>query len=161
MKSAHAVDRVGEILDQFEMSPVRTKTILIVGPHGSGKTKVLQDIAETKGFTRINVNLEVGKRLLEVPEKRRAFKLESVLDAIIEENGKGQSTVLLDNIELLFSPELQVDPLHILENIGRTQPVVVSWPGSSANGALTYAEPGHPEYRIYREFDSYIVNMEE
>jgi hypothetical protein len=60
-----------------------------------------------------------------------------------------EEVVLLDNIEILFDPSLQQDPLRLLLNLSRNRTLVVSWNGQIKNNILSYAEPGHPEYRRY------------
>jgi hypothetical protein len=161
MNIQQTVEQVYAYWEQFESSPVRTKTILIVGHHGSGKTRVINRIVEEKRLTRINLNLELGKRLVELPEKRRSLKVVSVLDDILDEYKNNPRQILLDNIELLFSVELQIEPLHLLENCGKSRSIVAAWPGELNNGTLVYAEPGHHEYKAYRDFDSFIITMEE
>ena len=153
--------RIYDLIDQINSSPVRTKTILLVGAHGAGKTQVLTKAAEDYGTTRINLNLELGKRLNEVPEKRRAIKAPSFLDEIIDASPEGEKPLIFDNIELLFSPELELESLALLEDAGRRATLIVSWPGTIIGGSLSYAEPGYKEYKTYRNFDSFTVSMEE
>ncbi len=150
-----------ELVQQIQSVPVRTKTILLVGAHGSGKTQVLTKVAEDLDTIRVNLNLELGKRLNEVPEKRRALRTPSFLDEIIDTYQKGEKPLILDNIELLFSPELELEPLSLLEDAGRQTMIIVAWSGVLQNGSLSYAEPGYKEYKTYRNFDSFTVSMEE
>ena len=56
---------------------------------------------------------------------------------------------MLDNTEILFHPDLGHDPLRLLQNLSRNRTVVASWSGTAQDGRLTYAAPGHPEYRRY------------
>lgn len=153
--------RIHELVQQIHQSPVRTRTILLVGSHGSGKTQVLTKVAEDLGTTRVNLNLELGNRLNEVPEKRRALKTPSFLDEIIDTYQEGEKPLILDNIELLFSPELELEPLSLLEDAGRRTMIIAAWPGVLQNGSLSYAEPGYKEYKTYRNFDSFTITMEE
>lgn len=150
-----------ELARQIRNSPVRTKTILLVGQHGSGKTQVLTKAAEDFGTTRINLNLELGKRLNEVPERRRALKTPACIDEILDAYQEDEKPLIFDNIELLFSSELELEPLSLLEDAGRRATLIVSWPGTITGGSLTYAEPGYKEYKTYRNFDSFTVSMEE
>lgn len=153
--------RIYQLIEQIERSPVRTRTILLVGAHGTGKTRVLEKVAEELGTERIILNLELGKRLNEVPEKRRAMKTPSFLDEITDTHQQKGKPLIFDNIELLFSPELELEPLSLLEEVGRRTTIIVAWPGALQNGTLSYAEPGYKEYKTYRGFDSFTVSMEE
>lgn len=65
-----------------------------------------------------------------------------------DEHAKGD-LLLLDNLELLFDPSLQLDPLDVLKRHAHARRVVAVWPGQLRDGRLSYAELGHPEYREY------------
>ena len=62
--------------------------------------------------------------------------------------------VALDNIELLFDPALHQDPLVCLQGLSRNKTLIAAWGGNYVGGVLTYAEPGHPEYRRYERPDA-------
>jgi hypothetical protein len=68
--------------------------------------------------------------------------------------------VMLDNIELLFAPELEQDPLRLLQRLSRNLTIVAAWPGTVDGGCLTYAEPGHPETRRYSSPQACIVSAD-
>ena len=67
--------------------------------------------------------------------------------------------VLVDNLELLFSPNLLQDPLKLLQGAARNRTIVAAWPGTLSGRQLTYAEPSHPEYRRYPELDTLCLSM--
>lgn len=133
------------------------RLVLLVGKIDSGKTRVLQDVADAFGTSIINVNLALSIQLLELTAKQRFLRLPGILDQITD---KAQSPVVLDNLEILFSEVLQQDPLRLLQGLSRNRAVVASWNGTSFGGRLVYAEPGHPEYRSYDSVDALIVNMD-
>ncbi len=95
----------------------------------------------------MNLNLTLSQRLLSLTPRQRVLQLSQVAEAIVRE--ADSETVLLDNIELLFEPSLKQDPLRLLQGISRNRTIVASWNGTVIEGYLTYAEPGHPEYRRY------------
>jgi hypothetical protein len=64
--------------------------------------------------------------------------------------------MLLDNIEVLFDTMLKIDPLRLLENLSRSRTIIATWPGQLVDNRLVYAEPWHPEYRTYNQFDARI-----
>jgi hypothetical protein len=131
------------------------RLVLLTGPPGSGKTSVLQSLSQAQGSTLHNLNLLLTERLLELTRKQRALRVSRILD---EELGKlGEEVVLLDNLEALFDPELQQDPLRLLQGLARNRTLVCSWPGTFDGRYLTYAEPGHPEWRRYDQPDAAIV----
>ena len=131
---------------------------LIVGPLGAGKTPILKSLASRLDVPVTNVNLELSAKLLAYPTATRPFRVVSIFEELID----GQKDpVLLDNIEVLFDPTLRIDPLRLLENLSRCRTIVATWPGTLVDNRLVYAEPWHPEYRTYSQFDAhpFCVNV--
>lgn len=120
------------------------RLVLVVGPHGSGKTAALLDVASRTGYPYVNVSLELSRRLLDLPARQRSRQVLPLLGSVIGESD--QAVVLLDNLEILFEPTLRQRPLDVLRRLARTRTIVASWHGTVKDGTLTYAMPGHPEY---------------
>ena len=132
------------------------RLVLLVGESGSGKTQLLREFAGEIGSEVININLLLSAELLGLSEKQRMLHLPEILDMIV---GKGQVTVVLDNIEILFDQRLKQDPLRLLQLMSRNRSVVAAWNGKIEQGRLIYAEPGHPEYRQYDGKELLFVGM--
>ena len=124
------------------------RLVVLVGPLGTGKTAALRQFAEGQRTPLININLELSRALLDVPRTQRAVAAPRLLKEIVE--AVPGDTVVLDNIEMLFAPDLQLDPLRALQQVARDRTVVASWNGRIQAGRLLYAEPSHPEYRDYK-----------
>lgn len=105
------------------------RLILLVGPPRTGKTSALRDLAEERGWPLVNVNLELSERLLELTSKQRALRVPRILGEIVERH-PGE-VLLLDNTEVLFSPDLQQDPLRLLAGLSRNRTVVASFRGEA------------------------------
>ena len=120
------------------------RLVLLVGESGSGKTEVLREFAEEIGTEVININLLLSAELLGLSETQRGLHLPEILDKIVD---KEETTVVLDNIEILFDQRLKQDPLKLLQLMSRNRAVVTAWNGKIEQGRLIYAETGHPEYR--------------
>jgi hypothetical protein len=56
---------------------------------------------------------------------------------------------LLDHIEILFDPQLQVHPLRWLDQRAKDRGVYVVWPGDFDTHHVSYAVPGHPEHQKF------------
>ncbi len=131
---------------------------LVVGPTGSGKTPLLKDLCRRQDIPYLNVNLTISQRLLNLTSKERPLRVRRLLDDVIGE--QSGDVVVLDNIELLFDPALHQDPLVCLQVLSRNKIIVVAWSGTyDEKKVLTYAEPGHPEYRRYERPEATIVTL--
>ena len=132
------------------------RLVLVVGPPRTGKTQLLQEVAAVKGWPLVNLNQRVSELLLELTQRQRALRVPRIVGDVL---ARGSDVVLVDNVELLFSPDLQQDPLKLLQGVARNRTVVASWPGAIVGKQLTYAEPSHPEYRRYPDLDSLYLVM--
>jgi hypothetical protein len=148
-------DPVGAILSFVDAArDLYHRLVLVVGPSGSGKTATLRAVAVHAGAPVLNLNLELSRGLLDVTARQRLLEVPRVLDDLI---GRDRPLVLLDNTELLFDPTLGQDPLALLQGASRNRTIVAAWNGTVDNGYLSYAEPGHPEYRRYPQAGLVIV----
>lgn len=131
------------------------RLILVVGPPQSGKTLALQQVRESTNAAYLNVNLALARHLLDLDERQRRLMVARRLDELVDD--AGTDPVLLDNTELLFAQALQIDPLRVLQKIATNHTIVVAWNGSVEQAQLSYAWPGHPDYRRYPTRDLLIV----
>ena len=140
--------------DAIEQAPGQYyRLVILAGP--SGKTAVLQSLAQKHGCTVVNVNLELSKRMLELTRSQRLRQVEPLLKSIIA-SAPGD-LVLLDNLEILFDPALEVEPVRLLQVSSRNRTVVATWNGSFDGRTLTYAEPGHPEFIQFKKVDAVVI----
>ncbi len=133
------------------------RLVILAGPCESGKTMCLNRVHERIGAPLININLELSQRLLELPRRQRTFEA-SILVGDLVTNIEAPC-LLMDNIEILFHPELALDPLRLLQNLSRNRIIVSTWSGIISSGHLVYAEPGHPEYNRWPTNDLTIISM--
>lgn len=131
-----------------EIAALHSKLVLLVGPPGCGKTKLLGQLAETRAAKVMNVGTELGKRLAALPQRQRVLQANIAMRELADEYASGD-LLLLDNIELLFDQSLRLDPLDLLKRHAHTRRVVAVWPGQLREGRLSYAEIGHSEYQDY------------
>jgi hypothetical protein len=131
------------------------RLVVLAGAPGSGKTAALQSVAQRLGCPLVNVNLELSRRMLELARTQRSRQVERLLKDVIA--AAPGDVVLLDNLEVLFDPALEVEPLRLLQVASRNRTVVASWNGSYRDGTLTYAEPGHPEFVQLKQTDAVVI----
>ena len=152
-----AADRLTKAIDEAQGRYYRL--VLLVGVARSGKTSALRATAHNLGLPFVNLNLVLTERLLELTRKQRALRVKRIL---LEELDRVEGQpILLDNIESLFDPELAQDPMRLLQGLSRNRTLAATWPGTYDGRYLTYAEPGHPEWRRYSQPEASIVPLEE
>jgi hypothetical protein len=155
----------GKLVELEQMIPTLPqqyhRLILIVGQPGAGKTRLLKELSRRAGgaIPYLNLNLALSQQLLDLTGKERPLRARRLLAEILDE--QPQETLALDNIELLFEPTLHQDPLVLLQGLSRNKSLIAAWPGTydAASQVLTYAEPGHPEYRRYQKPEVIVVRM--
>jgi predicted ATPase len=133
------------------------RLVVFAGMPGSGKTAILQTVAQNIGCQLLNVNLELSKRMLELTRNQRSRQVERLLKEMIA--AMPGDVVLLDNLEILFDTALEVQPLRLLQVSSRNRTIVASWNGTFQGGTLTYAEPGHPEFVQFKQTDVVVVTV--
>ena len=67
----------------------------------------------------------------------------------IADKERTEDPLLLDNLELLFEPGLQINPLDLVRRLAHSKRVVAVWPGELRGDRLVYADMSHPEHRDY------------
>jgi hypothetical protein len=68
------------------------------------------------------------------------------------------SAQLIDDAEVLFAPELNMDPLVLLREIARRHPVVLLWPGKIQGVEATFSELGRHDFYQRRLRDAVILH---
>ena len=134
------------------------RLILVTGPPRTGKTTALRELQANQSWPLVNVNLTLSERLLELTTRQRALKVAGLLDKLAKEHES--DVLILDNTEVLFSLELQQDPLRLLQGLARNRTVIAAWAGEYQGTNLTYADATHPERRRYSKPDAVIVPTE-
>jgi len=152
--SLHLYNQVMQQLEQA--AGLYYRLMLVVAPRGAGKTVALQEVAMRTGVLVINVNLALSKRMLDLTERQRSLRLPRLLEEITGQTAT--EPVVLDNLEILFDVALKLDPLRLLQGLARHRTVVAAWNGSIEGGTMTYAVPGHPEYRRYPVRDFLVAH---
>lgn len=111
------------------------------------------NIPITDSFEKINVNLVLSQELIHISKKNYPLYVEDILQKVIIDTNQ---TYLLQHIDILFDPVLQVHPVRLLENISKNYKLIVEWPGKYEDDRLVYAEYGHPEYFTCDEFEGKV-----
>jgi len=120
------------------------KLTILAGPSGTGKTCLVNQIANALELPIVNLSLFLSQRLLSQTRRQRALKAEEVATEIINEHLR--SGLCLDDTELLFDSTLQLNPLVFLQDVSRNRLIVATWNGIVTGGQLRFGQTGHPDY---------------
>ena len=155
-----SIDRTAEAIAAHigEASALYNRLVLVVGATGAGTSAALAAVCTRTGQPVVNVGLELSRRMLEFAADQRPLQARPLLQDIVAT--AAGDVVLLDNLEVLFEPSLQQDPLRLLQGVARDVTVVAAWTGELRDGTLRYAVLGHPEHRHYPAGDLLIVTVE-
>lgn len=134
------------------------RLVLLVGPHGSGKTRALRSAAAENGWPLVELGLDLATELADVPSARRPGVAPALVESVVAT--KHARVVAIDDIEVLFESSLQLKPLELLKRVSRSRVVVAAWPGSYAEKRLQYSIPGRPEHLSLEASDVSVVSIE-
>lgn len=124
------------------------KLILLVGAHGAGKTKAISTYATKHNRQVISVGMEVSSALQQSDINRNM-----VASFLRQLSNQSDGVTLFDNIEVLFLPALQVQPIETLKLCSRNKIVVATFSGHVSDGQLYYANAEHNEFRVFSKYE--------
>ncbi|NLX90051.1 MAG: BREX-3 system P-loop-containing protein BrxF [Firmicutes bacterium] len=136
-----------------EASLREEKLVILVGPPGSGKSRILRQLSKKNNY--LNLSEELSRRLLSIPREKRPEQVFYLLQEIVE--SQQESVLLFDNIEILFLPELDLEPLKVLSKLSREKTIVAAWVGSFDGSQLIWSEPGRPDYKVFSTDKDYLI----
>ena len=140
------IDTLDRLVD--DISKLKNKLILLIGPPRSGKSDLLGQLSARRQAQVLNVGAILGRELLTVPNTRRHLQAADLLKSITDDAAENR-LLLMDNIEILFDRTLHISPLDLLKRHAQARRVVSVWPGELRENRLSYAVTGHPEYQDY------------
>jgi hypothetical protein len=131
------------------------RLLLVVRSPDAPPSQALHAVATRRNGHVLNLNLVLAERLAPLSNVDRARGVEGILRDII--NSAGCDPVFVDHIEILFDPDIRIDPLRLLTTLSRSRTIVAGWRGKLDDGTLSYARPDHPEGRTWRRLQTPAV----
>lgn len=138
-----------EKVEQFLAHPPVHPCLLLIHPDVPQLELAGQYLVEKYGWAQIAVAPRLSQALLEASPRRRPALAPRAFAGIVQAHAPGP--VLCRQIDLLFQPELQLDPLRLFRDQSRHTILVALWPGSYAQNLLTYAVPAHAHYQTWHQ----------
>lgn len=122
------------------------RILFIVGGPGSGKSLLIRELAEQKGWKYLEAKQLIEEEFLLVPRDERPKLAEDVIRRALTRSDT--EVVLLDGINVLFAPILNLEPLDILKTISKTYPIVVGWRGHLEGDQLYLEHNNNPKHAM-------------
>ena len=137
----------------------RHKLIILYGNFSSGKTPVIKDVADELSGAYINLNLELTEQLLSLPRSKYAdgVTVHKLIDELCDQVSPDNRPIFVDNLEILFSPELgKINPVDTFKRVSRQRVVVLALPVRRHGGYLEYSQMGREDH-MQMPIDEYLV----
>ncbi|VBB08516.1 Hypothetical protein LUCI_3789 [Lucifera butyrica] len=117
---------------------------LLVGRPGSGKSKVMRELASMRGWEYIDAQNLITEEFMDLVPKARPLEALRIMSKIMEE--LNARVILLDRVQMLFAPVLNLEPLDLLRQLSKQYTLVAAWPGNCEGGKLCLMFNGHTKY---------------
>ncbi|MBN2547930.1 MAG: BREX-3 system P-loop-containing protein BrxF [Anaerolineales bacterium] len=119
--------------------------------------KVEEKILTGYQLACLHTGKELSSVLLTTPQSQRSHMARQWLETTLRE--KSTEPVLCSDIDLLFQPSFDFDPVMLFRQISRHTRLIVLWPGTYDNGVLAYATPEHQHYRTWRQPQAAVIDL--
>jgi len=142
----------------------RHKLVILLGGHGLGKTTLLKDIAPEVGGKYVNLNLRLTELLLSLPRRQYddGVTVHRLIDELCDELSPDRRPLLVDNVEILFSPELgRINPVDTFKRMSRQRPVVLALPARRQGPYAEYSTLGRDDHMRFPLEDYTVIQMGE
>jgi hypothetical protein len=97
----------------------------------------------------LRVGQDLSRELLDIAPNRRPLMVQRKFPQLVREYTPGP--LICSDIDLLFEPTLQIDPLRLLRETARLTTLIVLWPGSYSHDTLSYAVPEHNHFQNWSQ----------
>lgn len=132
------------------------RILFIVGGPGSGKSKIIRNLAEQEGWEYIEAKELIEEEFLEVPHEERPAKAQDVICKALK--AVDAQVVLIDSVDVLFAPILNLHPIELLRAISKMYPIVVGWRGHFDGSQLHLEHNNDPRYfSVEVQYKNHVV----
>ena len=133
--------------------------VVIAGSRGGGKTPLVKLLAEKGLGTYVNLSLALSRYRMTVDPANDVGWPSDFMASLLSSVGS-DTTLILDNIEAVFQPELRLNPLSWFLQMAREIPLVVVWPVPVLDGEFVFSMPNRQDYFRQRDQSVVVVNID-
>lgn len=135
------------------------RILFVVGAPGSGKSAILRTLAEQDGWMYMEAKDLLDGGILEYPREERPQVAKDILMNAI--TSREAEVVIIDSIDILFAPILNLSPVELLRDISQAHPLVVGWKGALEGDSLYLEHNNNPKYYEHKVvYPNHIVVIE-
>lgn len=134
------------------------KLVLIIGAPGSGKSKILRELATMRGWKYAEgegLLLKEWRPAAHASRQAEAARVLAKALAALE-----AEVVLLDNIRNFFAPELGLQPVELLRALSKKQTLLVAWPGTYEEGKVVHVRGATGERLEFPLTDITVIQLD-
>lgn len=121
--------------------------LFIVGGPGSGKSKLIRELAEQDGWKYVEAKDLIEEEFLEVARDLRPEMAKDEITKVLR--AYNSEVVMIDGVNVLFAPILNLKPMELLRTISKVYPIVVGWRGRLEGDKLYLEHNGDPNYYVH------------
>ena len=148
-----------EELDAFLAAEHYHRCILLVSRDIGLLQRQAEELACYRNWPVLCVGSALSAPLISISPRQRSRTAQLLLRRRLDEAAPGP--LMCTDIDLLFEPTLQLDPLALFRRASRSLPLIVAWPGHYDGGVLSYAVPEHAHYRTWPDPQVRIYLLEQ
>ena len=149
-----------EVLKRWKyVAQEEEKILILIGGPGSGKSKVIRDLSEQDGWKICEARQLFDDEFLAIPRADRPERAVALIATALER--LHAKVVMIDNVEFLFAPILNLNPVHMLLKLSKKFPIIVSWRGTLDGNTLYFEHNGEPKYAKFTVADTnHVISMD-
>ena len=118
--------------------------LIIVNESTIDLGKLANEMVLKYALHKIAPNNKLGQILVSELKQTRGSK---AIEWIRTKSDNYEGPILFCDIDIIFEPDLEIDPLALFKRISKHKKIIVLWPGNFSNNSLTYATPEHAHFR--------------
>lgn len=96
---------------------------------------------------KLLLNEILAGKLLSFPQEQRWQRAYEESKSIMREKA---TPLFLQDFEMLFNPQYQIDVLRLFYEVSRSRRIVVNWCGEIIEDRLTFSSPEYKDYHSYK-----------
>ncbi len=152
-RDAMQISQVQIALDRFLASRPYHPCCMLVHRDVRRLQYIGSQVSSAYNWPVVSIGTTASTALLTIAPAERPRAVEGVLANALAPYGSGP--IICTDIDLLFEPTLQINPLRLLRDYSRHAILVTLWPGTADRSFLSYAtsEPPHAHHRSWPRAD--------